>query len=369
MILRGFLYLICFALVVTFNIMNDGYIPFIVDIAFLSLSLTSLVTLLVLRKRITAEFENGLETIERDSKAEIRILINNKSFMPLPMCKLKAKCLFANGKKKVVRLNSYCNPHGNAMVSFDVKHSFCETYKVIIKKIYICDFFQLMMFSKKINISMDVLVLPKPLEQHVIEQLKKDMNGEEDYVYSDTKAGDDPTEIFAIREYAQGDKIRNIHWKLTSKVGSVMVKDYGLPLFENDMVVVDIFPMTDDKNKKIINEVYDLLYGLIHTMTARGFGLNVCFVNKEYRTVRIESENDINNFFAELYESEPIKSDSAATLYYANHNKINNRVFYVTDHMNDDAVSRMKLLEETGPVYYLIPQSTGGGQYLIKFDL
>lgn len=368
MILRGFLYLICFGLVVTFNVMNDGYIPFIVDVAFITLSLISFTVVLVLRKKITVEFDKYFETVERDTDTVINILINNNSFIPLPMCKFKAVSVFKDGKKKIKHLNAYCNPHGNIVVSFDMKHSFCETFKIRISRVYISDFFQLMMVSKKTDICMEVLVLPKPLEQHVLNGIKRDMDGENDYLYSDTKAGDDPTEIFSIREYAPGDKIRNIHWKLTSKVNEVMVKDYGLPLFEKDTVVVDIFPMKDDKNKKIINEVYDLLHGLIRTMTARGTGLTVCFVNSEYRVVRIENENDINNFFAELYECPPIKGESAAELYYANHDKEGNRVFYVTDHMNDDAVNRMRLLEETGPVYYLIPQSTGGGQYLVKFD-
>lgn len=368
MILRGFLYLICFALVITFNVMNDGYIPFIVDVAFISLSVISITVLIILRKKITVEYDKYFETVERDSDAIINILIKNDSFIPLPMCKFKAVSVFKDGKKKTKHLNAYCNPHGNVEVFFNMKHSFCETFKIRITRVYISDFFQLITVSKKTDISMEVLVLPKPLEQHILNAIKKDMDRDNDYVYSDTRAGDDPSEIYAIREYAAGDKIRNIHWKLTSKVNEVMVKDYGLPLFEKDTVVVDIFSMKDDKNKKIINEVYDLLYGLIHTMTARGTGIMVCFVNTEYRVIRIESENDINNFFAELYECPPIKVETAAELYYANHNKVRNRVFYVTDHMNDDTVNRMRLLEETGPVYYLIPQSTGGGQYLVKFD-
>lgn len=368
MILRGFLYLICLALVIAFNVMNDGYIPFMADVAFISLSLLSFIILIVLRKKVRIDFCSYFETANRDSNTVINVVLNNDSFIPVPMCKFKAECIFSGGKKKVKRLNAYCDPHGEMIISFNIKPSSCEKIRIIIKKIYIADFFQLMMFSKKVNIAMEVLVLPKSPKQPVLNSIMQDIDAETEYVYSDTKAGDDPTEIFAIREYVPGDKIRNIHWKLSSKMNEVMVKDYGLPLFENDAVIVDIFPMSDDKNKKILNEVYDLLYGLIKTLLTLGNGIKVCFVNEIYKELKIDNDDDINVFFAELYECGFVHKESAAMHYYSNHNGNENRIFYVTDHMNDSTVNRMNLLLETGSVYYLIPKSTGGGEYPVKLD-
>lgn len=92
---------------------------------------------------------------------------------------------------------------------------------------------------KKINLNADILVMPKEPEDVIISKLRQDMNGDNDNLYSDKKAGNDPTEIFAIREYAPGDKIRNIHWKISAKMGQTMVKDYGLPLFEKDTVIIE----------------------------------------------------------------------------------------------------------------------------------
>ena len=368
MILRGILYLICLALVIAFNVMNDGYLPFMADIAFISLSLISFVILIVLRKKSRIDFCSYFETTNRDSNTVISIVLNNDAFIPLPMCKIKAECIFSGRKKKIKRLNAYCDPHGETIVSFNIKPSSCEKIRINIKKIYLADFFQLMMFSKKVNISMEVLVLPKNQNLSVLNGIRHNIDMETEDVYSDTKAGDDPTEIFAIREYVPGDKIRNIHWKLSSKMNEVMVKDYGLPLFENDTVIVDIFPVSDDKNKKILNEVYDLLYGLIQTLMTLGNGIKVCFVNEIYKELNIDNNDDINVFFAELYEWGVVHKESAAMHYYSNHNGNENRVFYVTDHMNDSTVNRMNLLLETGTVYYLIPKRTGGAEYPVKLD-
>ena len=47
--------------------------------------------------------------------------------------------------------------------------------------------------------------------------------------YSAQKAGNDPGETFRIREYVPGDPIRQIHWKLSEKTGTLMVREFGLP--------------------------------------------------------------------------------------------------------------------------------------------
>lgn len=47
--------------------------------------------------------------------------------------------------------------------------------------------------------------------------------------YSAQKAGNDPGETFRIREYVPGDPIRQIHWKLSEKMGTLMVREFGLP--------------------------------------------------------------------------------------------------------------------------------------------
>lgn len=48
--------------------------------------------------------------------------------------------------------------------------------------------------------------------------------------YSTEKKGDDPSEIYQVREYRPPDSIHSIHWKLTAKEDQLMVKEHGFPL-------------------------------------------------------------------------------------------------------------------------------------------
>lgn len=365
MILHLIFYFVVFCVIFAYNILDNGYIPFIVDIIFVSISIISVVVCMILRAGIKCSFETEMLTVRRNEKNDISIRLRNKSFIPAPYCKFRIKFIMGNGKKKTRRCNVFCTAKGISSATFKFSDSNCEMVRAVVKRVYIYDFFHMLVFSKKINLNADILVMPKEPEDVIISKLRQDMNGDNDNLYSDKKAGNDPTEIFAIREYAPGDKIRNIHWKISAKMGQTMVKDYGLPLFEKDTVIIEKF---SNKNVSVANEIYDLLYSLIYAMTQRGFGLNVCFVNGIYTEKRIENETDIHNLFAELYQSDSKDNINVAEIYYAGHDKSSNRIFYVTDVLNKISMGRMDILKERGPVYYLIPKSRGGGEYLIKYD-
>lgn len=48
--------------------------------------------------------------------------------------------------------------------------------------------------------------------------------------FSDTKSGDDVSEIFGLREYRPGDSLQRVHWKLSARQESLWVKEYSLPV-------------------------------------------------------------------------------------------------------------------------------------------
>ena len=58
--------------------------------------------------------------------------------------------------------------------------------------------------------------------------------------FSKDHKGDDPSEIFDIHEYQEGDKINRIHWKLSAKQNTTMVKDYSLPLASSIILIIDM---------------------------------------------------------------------------------------------------------------------------------
>lgn len=46
---------------------------------------------------------------------------------------------------------------------------------------------------------------------------------------SPDRRGSDLTEPFRLREYAPGDSLRQIHWKLSSKLDRLVIREPGMP--------------------------------------------------------------------------------------------------------------------------------------------
>ena len=58
--------------------------------------------------------------------------------------------------------------------------------------------------------------------------------------YSPTKPGDDPTELFGLRPYRQGDRLSQVHWKLSQKSGQTLVKELSLPVSDHILFLLDL---------------------------------------------------------------------------------------------------------------------------------
>ena len=121
----------------------------------------------------------------------------------------------------------------------------CGTVDFNIKRCKISD--MLKIFTMKVK-SKDkflsdknctVTILPDyiPLENEIANYADMGLESDE---YSKTQKGDDPSEIFDIRDYVEGDKLNRIHWKLSAKQDKTMVKDYSLPIANSIVLMIDL---------------------------------------------------------------------------------------------------------------------------------
>ncbi len=370
MVLGHFIiYLLLLAGVVTFNIINTSYVPFLVDIVFLALSVILMTTGLILRARVTLNVTNPEERPIRSEPFILRIRVMNQSIIPLTSICIKVKLRY-NNKEKTIKKKFYtaCPARDESYLDVTIPCPNCETISYDIKKAYVYDALHLFAFPKRFSCKDEIIIVPKLPPVEVMNKLVRELTDGDCDLFSTSKPGDDPTEIFGIREYVPGDRIRNIHWKLSSKHRELMVKEFSLPLRDKDCVVVAPFDIADPKHA-LADEMYDLLYGLLYAMTMRGFGFTACYMHKEYVSRRIETQRDIEDFLVELYQAEkfPKAKESVADLYFATHSHEPNRAFYITNVLNSDAKTDMSLLSQFGPVYYLIPKELDDPRLPVQF--
>lgn len=89
--------------------------------------------------------------------------------------------------------------------------------------------------------------------------------------YSDTRSGDDVSEIFDIRSYRPGDRFNRIHWKLTAKADRLMVKEFGFPVDGSVLIFLELGCYADASEfLRYRDALFSALYSLSERLTADG---------------------------------------------------------------------------------------------------
>lgn len=182
--------------------------------------------------KITVEEENVVVT--RQDFHEAGLVIENKSIFPAGQILIRGN---VEGKK--FRVQVYLKGKSKVKVLYPVNCEQCGIKKVKLASVVLFDYLRIFKRIKRMNKEINIIVVPKVYD---VSRSGTDegwnFDGESEY-YSEDRPGDDPAEIFDIREYEMGDRMSRIHWKLTTKLNKLMVKEYSKPLPDGVVLFLD----------------------------------------------------------------------------------------------------------------------------------
>ena len=160
--------------------------------------------------------------------------IENPSRLP---CGLEVKNLLTGASERVVRRTAIL-PRGRSEVALELSSDCCGRIRTELKSLRLYDCFWLLPVRCGAGAHASVTVQPDtfPMEVRVLANVN---SPEESEVYSQEKPGNDLTETFQIRDYREGDSIRQIHWKLSTKYDRLISRDPSLPVTRSVMVFWD----------------------------------------------------------------------------------------------------------------------------------
>ncbi len=171
-----------------------------------------------------------VEIAEPEKECLVKLVTKNKGFLPMMRMEvlLVTEDLCTGVKKKTwVKLAEVPKGEGSfvRMVSF----SETGTYRLRLKRVRLYDFTGMFSGKKRGKSKVNIQVMPRLHDIPVrLSQTVRNFYGEAD-VYDEHTPGHDNSELFAVREYRKGDRLQNIHWKLTAKQDDLMVKEHSLP--------------------------------------------------------------------------------------------------------------------------------------------
>lgn len=209
------------------------YVPdfaLVLLVVFIALPVIMFVTALILKHSIKAELTVKDTTVPKNQPFPVQLCITNKSFIPVGKAEAHIEYynVFSNQISSFY-LDIPIQPRNTQRVTFQLTSKFCGVIKIRTVNIKICDPMRLFRFRTGKNIRTETAIMP---EIHEISGVvtTTDRINEESSVFSEINPGDDPSEIFDLREYNPGDRLNRIHWKLSSKNDGFIVKEYSLPV-------------------------------------------------------------------------------------------------------------------------------------------
>ena len=124
--------------------------------------------------------------------------------------------------------------------------------------------------------------------------------------YSTEKQGDDPSEIYQVREYRPPDPVRSVHWKLSAKEDDLIVKENSLPLC--CVVLLWVHMSAAETNGAGLNQMLEQAASLSITLfEEKCIHMAAWFEEKSGRVIkyRVDSAEAVYEWIWRLLSSEP----------------------------------------------------------------
>lgn len=221
------LYLILLAAAALFWPLYKGDIAFVLLAALIILPVLLAVQLIVTAYRFRADVENGHVTVFRNNDGEVGIRLMNRSVFPLPCVKIRLRTVFVpTGEESFHTVTVPVPSLGRENVSVNVSSEHCGRTDIFVEYIRISDVMGL--FSRKLykkKLSAEVYIIPRISERFsALAEYFLSLGGEAESESSDKPKNGAPGDVSGFREFAPGDKLSLMHYKLSARFDKDIVK-------------------------------------------------------------------------------------------------------------------------------------------------
>ncbi len=340
------------ALLATIGLLSILYNVYFMGIIFLTvaaLPLLMLALLIYLYKRVSVELASTVHVVGKGEVIPVSVQIYNPTIFPASGIRLMIsyRNSFSDKTHKKEFIVS-ADARTRATVALNLMSEHAGNLEIFLTKIRFYDYLRLFSLRRKLKGDLKIAILP--VFHEIMEELTNSsrMQIESDY-FSTIKSGDDPSEVFMIREYREGDRPTRIHWKLSMKQDQLMMKEFSDPLncsmliFANLSVSMeDALVYMDALMECALSLSYSfLLKGQIHYFSWYDAKNSCC------RRIRVENEKDLFEAVDGLLQTGPYSGGTdIMTAYLAEHpNDQYTDLFYVTGEVDGSQMDSLSLIK------------------------
>ena len=207
-----------------------------------------LVYVLLAKHALSVSMISDSVTTEKNTPYTYEFRIDNHSPLALPFIDAQVSIPQSNSVRcteRTVRLSMAPMTHYH--MKNTVSFRFRGTYDIGVKCFYVYDFFRLFRVRVDVESLTTVYVLPRRL---TLDETSAHSVSDDTARTVRSPLVVDKLEVSDIRDYRNGDSLKSIHWKLSSKSETFIVKDYNTGTSNQTVVFCDMTPHFPDEPPK-----------------------------------------------------------------------------------------------------------------------
>lgn len=341
-------YSILLVAIIIFYIVYPDYLSFIALVFTLLLPAVLFLFTVASVSKVHAAITAEVPATSSDEAVGFQVRIKNES--ALPLARVKLHFIYQNllsGEQKAETLCLPVDAHSLQTLKWSVTSPCCGKVVLRIDKLVLYDFFCLFGFAKRCNASVRVLSLPTPL----VIDAKVDLSNAADLdsdTYSKVKPGSDSSETFGIREYMPGDSPRSIHWKLSSKLDRLMVRQFSLPIPNSIFLLTELMlgDATQTFSPAVMNAILVLTCTFSQFLAENSIRHRVFWQDSSLKSLEnqeVETPLELVPLLSRILEAEPY-SDAPRTLEY--YTKVEHArcslLLYITPYFSQEVLAELE---------------------------
>lgn len=341
---KSIIFIVAFLLAIINFLIMPHYYSAIPLLLFIILMLGGLLNLLTARGDVDPDIKLAYEKGE-DNRLRADIAIYNRSVLPKISLKIKVEILnMLTGQRKSEDVYMSIGPKAKKTTSIDMNAQLSGCYRISIEHIESADLLNVFKRDFAINSRKEIEVFPKLDAIEIGSNVYSAFNIES-FQYSLFKIGDDPGEIRGVREYQPGDNPKRIHWKLSGKIGDVVVRELGYPV-ENDILLMIDYDQIDDE--KAADTKMSICFSLSQRLIEKNIVHNIGWYDREEKTFCIKPVKNIHdrdNIMRRLLRNQMRNEEVSTIRRFISETEMNQRVFSHYLYISDDNRDFEQLLE------------------------
>lgn len=223
------------------------------------LPIPSLLFVFLSKIRLSIELEPKHKRFHRYEKGVL--LIKTKTYTFLPIAKIQGTLQVHNTFTNEVSQEIFAFGSEKSQHEYEklIELNTCGKYEYTLSNLRVFDALGLFSFRLKQTKHTFFYCLPV-LKPCVVPLPKKEL--EQDFEYDPYKKGNERSEVIDVHEYQPGDSIHAIHWKLSAKMDTYMVRDFASSRPRLTSLCFDLYG-SNAQTQEILGNVYGCSYYLI----------------------------------------------------------------------------------------------------------